>query len=80
MIAMAAYLAGSPASPPDHLVYYDNGIPLRRASFVVRHLLAVADTANLQLNAGHSFRIGAATSAALCGVGELRPGDGTLEE
>ena len=72
VISMAAYFAGSPASPTDHLFVYDNGIPLRRASFVndVRHLLAVAGTANLQLYAGHSFRIGAATSAALCGIPE----------
>ena len=72
VISMAAYFAGSPASPADHLFVYDSGIPLRRASFVndVRHLLAEAGTANLQLYAGHSFRIGAATSAVLCGIPE----------
>ena len=68
VIAMTAYFTNSPARPTNHLFAYSGSVPLRRASFTedVRCLLTAAGIANLEQYAGHSFRIGAATSAALC--------------
>lgn len=72
VLAMATYLAVTTASPSAPLFQYSSGAPLHRESFVedVRKLLVAAGVDNSRHYAGHSFRIGAATTAALCGTPE----------
>lgn len=70
VVALVTYLAIRPqtiSSSP--LFVWQNGSPLARDHFVreVRSALRVANIDH-ELYAGHSFRIGAATSAALAGV------------
>ncbi|XP_065190750.1 uncharacterized protein LOC135821679 [Sycon ciliatum] len=54
----------------DRLLYQAYGQKLTRAAFTttVRSLLAASGVPNLHLYSGHSFRIGAATTAAMAGV------------
>ena len=67
--ALAAYFA-SRGSGPGPFFRFSNGSPLTRESFVtkVRDALLVAGIENPSHYAGHSFRIGAATTAAATGV------------
>ena len=64
-----------PGSPPAHtqlmqLFQYKDGRPLTKKTFVdeVRRLLESASTGNTSSYSGHSFQIGAATSAAMAGA------------
>ena len=70
--AMLAYLAGSSGSEADPLFVHQSGKPLTRQSFTdeVRHLLLAGGVVNAGNYAGHSFRIGAATTAAAAGTPE----------
>ena len=72
VIAMITYFSLSPALPSDPLFKFQDGSPLHRARFVdiVRKLLVAVGVHNQDHYAGHSFRIGAATTAALCGTPE----------
>ncbi|XP_065195776.1 uncharacterized protein LOC135827177 [Sycon ciliatum] len=69
--AMTAYLLTTrhhPSTGP--LFVLSDGQKLTRAAFTttVRSLLAASGVPNLHLYSGHSFRIGAATTAAMAGV------------
>ena len=68
MAAMEAYLSvrGNSSGPPFH---WESGVPLSKASFV-KHVRAALEEAGLPAKdyAGHSFRIGAATTAAVAGI------------
>ncbi|XP_065179590.1 uncharacterized protein LOC135810051 [Sycon ciliatum] len=68
--AMANYLAFRPGG--DHLFTYANGQPLTRnaVSSELRNLLPLCGVTDPSAYASHSFRIGAATSAAMAGVPE----------
>ena len=66
--AMLAYLAirGETSGP---LFYFQDKRPLTRDRFVVKVREALSSTGlNQEKYAGHSFRIGAATTAAQCGI------------
>ena len=67
--ALAAYFAAR-GSGPGPFFRFSNGSPLTRDIFVVkvRDALQVAGVENPSQYAGHSFRIGAATTAAAAGV------------
>ena len=69
MAALAAYFAAR-GSGPGPFFRFSNGSPLTRDIFVVkvRDALQVAGVENPSQYAGHSFRIGAATTAAAAGV------------
>lgn len=66
--AILGYMAIRPASPGPLFVWRD-GTPLSRSTFVglLRRAL-VSLSLDQQSYSGHSFRIGAATSAAMAGV------------
>ena len=69
--ALLAYLARSRhLDPTGPLFVLASGKPLTRSALVetVRMLLNIAEVPNAQLYSGHSFRIGAATTAAMAGV------------
>ena len=68
VVAMLQYLAVRTPSPGP-LFVFQSGAPLTRAS-LVSHLRAALQKAGIPHSAysGHSFRIGAATSAAQCGL------------
>ncbi|XP_065185790.1 uncharacterized protein LOC135816522 [Sycon ciliatum] len=68
--AMANYLAFRPGG--DHLFTYANGQPLTKnaVSSELRNLLPLCGVTDPSAYASHSFRIGAATSAAMAGVPE----------
>ena len=70
VLAMSAYFAIAPASDAAPLFCYSDRTPLRRSAFVndIRKLLVAARIPNHGHYSGHSFCIGAATSAALCGT------------
>lgn len=70
--AMIAYLATTRGQPHDPLFRYRNGTALTRKAFAeeVRRLLVVARVPDAELYSGHSFRIGAATTAAMAGTPE----------
>eukprot|EP00117_Sycon_ciliatum_P034800 scpid21606/ scgid26485/ Integrase/recombinase xerD homolog len=73
--AMVRYLTAVSAesqSPRDQLLVYHNGQPLTRADVTreVRTLLPLCGITDPSSYASHSFRIGAATSAAIAGVPE----------
>ena len=68
--AILNFLAVRPPTKPDaHLFVHNNGSPLLKSQFVtgVRRALSAAHFDSAQYS-GHSFRIGAATSAAAAGV------------
>ena len=69
--AMETYLT-APASPHAPLFTYASAQPLDRPSLTeeVRTLLAMCNVPNWRDYASHSFRIGAATTAAVAGVPE----------
>ena len=64
--AMEAYLRGSSLDP---LFQWESRIPLSKSSFV-KHVRAALEEAGLLAKdyASHSFRIGAATTAAVAGL------------
>ena len=70
MAALAAYVRrrGTKAGP---LFQWEGGVPLRKSKFIaaVRQALASQGVDSTKY-AGHSFRIGAATIAAMHGVPE----------
>ena len=70
--AMVEYLAT--AAPPNDrpLFCLASGTPLTHGCLTtkVRNLLVAAGVPNARNYGGHSFRIGAATSAAACGISE----------
>ncbi|XP_065179961.1 uncharacterized protein LOC135810397 [Sycon ciliatum] len=69
--AMLTYLTATASARPGSAVFIlANGQRLNRSTFTahVRTLLSTSGVANWQDYAGHSFRIGAATTAALAGV------------
>jgi len=69
--AMLAYLATTAALDKSSALFImANGTPLSRSSFTthVRTLLSISGIRNWDAYAGHSFRIGAATTAAVAGV------------
>ena len=68
--AMRTYLATSAGTQQDPLFRYKDGRPLSKSAFVdeIRRLLESASIANASNYSGHSFRIGAATSAAVAGA------------
>ena len=68
--AVLAYLVSSGQKEAAPLFQYWSGSPLSRQAFTqeVRRLLLTAGVTNARQYAGHSFRIGAATTAAAAGV------------
>lgn len=69
--AMLSYLAATSAASLDGpLFVLANGLRLSRSTFTsqVRTLLSISGVHNWEAYAGHSFRIGAATTAAIAGV------------
>jgi len=70
--AMRQYLTSSQRPPTSYLYEYSNGQRLTRERFtaIVRNLLASCGESNCSQYASHSFRIGAATTAAAAGVPE----------
>lgn len=70
--AMLFYLASTNGTKDDPLFVFSNGTPLTRDAFVdeVRKLLIAARHPNINEYSGHSFRIGAATTAAAAGTPE----------
>ena len=68
MAAVTAYLAirGTTSGPFFH---FEDGTPLTRPRFVEQvHLILCRAGYSPRLYAGHSFRIGAASTAAACGI------------
>ena len=72
--AMLEYLALSNLSSSACLFHYESGLPLTRCRLTskVRSLLLQAGVSNANQYAGHSFRIGAATTAAACDIPEWK--------
>jgi len=70
--AMIEYLASSSTSADGPLFRHATGAPLTRKFLTtkVRCLLLAAGVSNANSYSGHSFRIGAATTAAACGIPE----------
>ena len=70
--ALSTYLRFSTGNAGDPLFRFRDGRHLTKSVFVeeVRHLLQAAAVPNVKEYQGHSFRIGAATSAAVAGVPE----------
>ena len=68
--AIRTYLTMTNGAPHDPLFRYKDGHPLSKKTFVdeVRRLLESASIDNASSYSGHSFRIGAATSAAMAGA------------
>ena len=69
-LVIRTYLTMTSGDPHDPLFQYKDGRPLSKKTFVdeVRRLLESASTGNASSYSGHSFQIGAATSAAMAGA------------
>ena len=72
MVRYLTAVSAESQSPRDQLLVYHNGQPLTRADVTreVRTLLPLCGITDPSSYASHSFRIGAATSAAIAGVPE----------
>lgn len=70
VLAMVEYLSRSRPPPTQPLFQFVSGTPLSRSLLTskVRSLLLAAGVPNAQDYSGHSFRIGAATTAAAAGL------------
>ena len=70
ILAIRTYLTTTSGAPHDPLFEYKDGRPLSKKTFVyeVRRLLESPSIGNALSYSGHSFQIGAATSAAMAGA------------